>query len=249
MSNKPKHPKDHAATTPHENARDKYERHIDGDISVRGQIETHLPPDLRDKQDTERKEDKTHKKKDYRVSLLTLIAVAIYAGLTFWQGCLTRNLVLVSQRTYDASQRPYVGINVIRPQYLWIDAAGVASFEEPRPKEPANGLQVEVEFKNFGPVPGSNFIAKWKVYVGNTEAQMNSMPTTPTTIFPSQLYYLKGSFAGPEYQSVLRGEKILHFTVNIKYSGPGGDYGIDCTARQYSPDLNGFFDLGPCDKF
>jgi hypothetical protein len=93
---------------PDKSGRDQYKRHVDGDITVRGQIETHLPPEYVHQHDAERKEDKASHNKNFWVGLLTLLAVTIYAGLTFWQGTLTRELINQTQRNFESDQAPVV---------------------------------------------------------------------------------------------------------------------------------------------
>jgi hypothetical protein len=126
----------HSHSKPDNGGRDKYERHIDGDITVRGQLEVHAPPDLVQKEDAERKDDKTHKKKEFIVSTLTLGFVILYAGLTAWQASSTKSAVTEAQNANKiaiTANRPWIGQVegdlsdlIFRPQretmdiqYLW----------------------------------------------------------------------------------------------------------------------------------
>src|SRR5258708_5737621 len=75
---------------PNHNKAADHERYISGSVNVRGEIETKRPPDLAQEHNTERKEDNAHEKKKLVVEVATLVIVAIYAGLTAWQGCSTQ---------------------------------------------------------------------------------------------------------------------------------------------------------------
>jgi hypothetical protein len=93
---------------PHKDSREQNECHVSGDIHVRGEVESKLPPSLIEKYDTERKDDNTREGKRFVINfvlqLLTLIALIVYAGLAAWQGW-------SAQKTADSTvidRRPYV---------------------------------------------------------------------------------------------------------------------------------------------
>jgi hypothetical protein len=58
---------------------------VTGDIHVRGEIETKIPPNLAKKRDTAEEKKETREKRRFVVEVLTLIFVIIYAGITFFQ--------------------------------------------------------------------------------------------------------------------------------------------------------------------
>jgi hypothetical protein len=109
MSDKPKSHANQGHADPDKGGRDQYKRHVDGDITIRGQIETHVPPDAANQHDTEREEDKAQAKKNYIVGMLTLIAVCVYAVITFWQGCLTRTAISDARENFAQDERARVG--------------------------------------------------------------------------------------------------------------------------------------------
>jgi hypothetical protein len=85
---------------------------------VRGEIEVEISPSLATLHNTERREDTAHERKKFRVEIATFLAVLAYAGLTFWQGGLTRRLATTAEQSLTASkeqfrsdQRPYVWAN------------------------------------------------------------------------------------------------------------------------------------------
>jgi hypothetical protein len=101
---------------PDQDAIDNYERHINGDITVRGQLEVHAPPNLIQKEDTERDKDRTHTKKEFIVSLVTLGFVVFYAGLTAWLG----HSAKITADSAIIDQRPYVVIKfpILTPKFV-----------------------------------------------------------------------------------------------------------------------------------
>src|SRR5277367_4039703 len=82
--------KDKSHPDPRQGGRDQYRRHVDGDIRVSGQLEVHAPPDTVKGDNSHRKDEAAYRKRNFIVSLMTLLAVVIYAGLTAWQGCSTK---------------------------------------------------------------------------------------------------------------------------------------------------------------
>ncbi|MGC2196624.1 MAG: hypothetical protein WA628_18265 [Terriglobales bacterium] len=179
--------------------------------------------------------------------MLTLLTVAVYAGLTFWQGCLTRRLVTISQKTFDASERPYIGLFGIDVLHVWFDSQGnwhSATTEDTR----AIGMDFDAGIKNFGPVPGPNFSAEWKVFLNGRPLEEHRVPDLPTTLFPTQMVRLSGSIRGEDYKAIIKGGTISGFDVTIQYDTPSGQV-RECQKQQYSPEVNGFVSLGKCASF
>jgi hypothetical protein len=132
---------------PHKNEASDHERHVSGSVNVRGEIEAKRPPDLTQEHSTERKEDNAHNKNKFVVEVLTLIAVCIYAGLTAWQGCLTRTAINDAREHFIKDQRPYVfaraGDTVFNKD--WKDHPGTPPFSW------------TVDWINYGKTPAINF--------------------------------------------------------------------------------------------
>jgi hypothetical protein len=93
---------------PHQNERDNHERHIEGSIHVRGEIEAQRPPNLTQEHNAERKEDNAREKKKYVVEVITLILIAIYALITFFQACLTKRGIDNNAAQFLAENRPWL---------------------------------------------------------------------------------------------------------------------------------------------
>jgi hypothetical protein len=99
---------DERSPDPNKGGRDQYKRHIDGSIRVSGQVEVHPPPDSIETENADREDQKSHRNKNFVVSVLTLMAVVFYAGLTFWQGTLLRDSIRNTNNNFQKDQRPYV---------------------------------------------------------------------------------------------------------------------------------------------
>jgi hypothetical protein len=151
MTNKPQPQAKQSHSDPHKDGRDQYKRHIDGDITVRGQIETHVPPSAAEQHEAERKEDKRRDKNSFIVGVLTLIFVIIYAGLTALQ-------VWVTRVQFHKDQRPYVwiidynvggSIHIVEQDKMWINLSLV----------------------NYGKSPALHLRSAGKVFVGKDAMQ------------------------------------------------------------------------------
>jgi hypothetical protein len=109
--NKPKSDKNAGHPGPDQGGRDQYKRHVDGDITIRGQIETHFPPSVVEEQKTADKKDEAYKRKTFIAEIVTISLVTIYAGLTAWQACMTREIIKNTQENFNKSNRPFIGVN------------------------------------------------------------------------------------------------------------------------------------------
>src|ERR1051326_2932330 len=91
-------------SNPDQTGRDQYKRHIDGSITVHGQLETHLPPDLQQKQDTRDEEHDRREQKKFRVEVLTLLFVILGAGLTGIYVILTHDMATSNRNALSLTQ-------------------------------------------------------------------------------------------------------------------------------------------------
>lgn len=150
----------------------------------------------------------------------------------------------INKTAFDRAYRPYIGVNGAQGTYAWKDKNGNWHLNDIRIPQ-ARILSIRVEMKNFGPVPGSNFVARWKVFVGGVEQKQPPAQTRPSTFFPGQTRYLSGEIGTTDFPEVVSGRKSLYCEITIEYDGPTGHY-QECNKEQYSPDTVGFADLGPC---
>lgn len=227
------------------------ERHVTGDVHVGGKLEIDLSPNLVNKHDAERTEDGTKGDKQFFWSTLiqsaTLGAVVIYAGLTGWQGCMTRTLVKTAQNTYAASERPYVGTDAITVLYQCNSAKAAVVSMLPRPVGKCDAIELTARVKNFGPVPGTDFRMRWELYIdGVLEKDQPKIPDRPTTIFPSQVIETQGTVFSPIYDDLMAARKTLEVRLFVNYSGADGAYPPICEIQRFHPVVYEFVDLGPC---
>src|ERR1700685_11186 len=145
----------------------------------------------------------------------------------------------IARNTFNAVNRPYVGIEGIHPTYGFEpNQAGPAA------PETARSMKYWVTIKNFGPLPGTKFKASWKVFRNNQELPQSSYPELPNTINPTQTVQLGGEIGGADYAGVLNRTVVLAIEVTIQYSSLTGSY-KECTSHRYEPSLPAFLNLGP----
>jgi len=111
---------DQGKSDPHKDGADQYKRHIDGSVRVSGQIEVHPSPDSIKEDKADREHQRTHRNRNFVVSLLTLISVIIYAAIAAWQGCLTGKLVESGQQQTTAAQQQLQISRYQQRAFLWI---------------------------------------------------------------------------------------------------------------------------------
>lgn len=214
-------------------------------VLVSGSIQTHTTPETEKKNDAERKEDRRRESHKIWLERLTLLAIVVYAGITFWQGCLTRKVVEVAQETYESSQRPYIGVNVINRNFVYWDDKGIRHASSALIKEATN-MDFTAEMKNFGPVPGANFYPAWKVLWNDVALKgIDRIPDTPTTLYPSQTAVLYAQLSREEFASLMDGTGRLELQITVAYDGPTRHY-TECKRFQYANGIHAFFDLGAC---
>ena len=243
MTDKPKPHANQGHAGPDKDGREQYKRHIDGSITVRGEIETHVPPSAIQQHTAEREEDKRRAKKNYIVGVLTLVAVVIYAGIAAWQGWLTRKVMQIAQKTYDASERPYVGIKGVDAFYTGLTPDGKNEMVL-RPTQYSTAFSYRIGIQNFGPVPGDRYIAYQRIFLGQRELAFQNLEET-TTIFPTETLFEAGAIRGNDLVTLETKKELLVIHITIRYDGPSGKHYIYCEKQQYDPDVASFIDLGP----
>jgi hypothetical protein len=133
---------------PEKGSKDQYKRHIDGNITVRGELEVHQPPDAIEADNTERKDQKSNRNRTFLVSWLTLVAVVIYAGITFWQGCSAKKSADAAKDAANTAHDALVLVN--RP---WVGPMQGASLDVYRETSSSGYYLLKIPIKNSGPSP------------------------------------------------------------------------------------------------
>ncbi|HEY1993185.1 MAG TPA: hypothetical protein VGG81_02195 [Edaphobacter sp.] len=239
-----KHPKS-GSGKPHPNPNndggDDNKRKISGEIHVRGGIETNVPASLIEQYKTARNEDKSRDNWRFLVEILTLGAVIIYAGLTAWQGWMTRKLV----DTGRLSTRPYVGVDSIGVSFQSHKPNG-ERFLVPNPDDTTDAIGWSPAIKNFGTVPGYNEIGYQRVFINGAESNWYvKIPDEPGTIFPGQTLSLIGHTSPKEWPGIRDGRDTLTVDVHVEYDGPDKEHYKYCDRLQYSKNTYRFLNLGP----
>jgi hypothetical protein len=151
----------------------------------------------------------------------------------------TKDLVTIAQ----SANRPYIGVNGMNSDYFKIDRGGK---QQPAPPKDAFGMTYGVQIKNFGPIPGENFLPDWRVFMDGIEMK----PTVPVArrhpyeFFPTQTTEFRSTLAGPQYQDIIHRRKRMAIKVWVIYDG--GGHHETCTDIQYEPGASAFLPLGPC---
>jgi hypothetical protein len=124
-------------------------------VAVSGSIQVYRPPEIEQRHSTERKEDETTHKAERKedrgrettrmwLEGLTLLAVLVYAGITFWQGTLTRWIAVSADHARDDSR-----IQFIRDQRPYVWTAGMVPF----PIKTGDQIRANIYFVNYGKTP------------------------------------------------------------------------------------------------
>jgi hypothetical protein len=170
-----------------------------------------------------------------------------WQSLTLAQGWLTREILKVSQKTYEASERPYIGVENIPSGYVSKDKDGELK-SVPKPEKDAflTQFQFSAQIKNFGPVPGRNCAAHARAFWNDKEVpSAKRFSDTPTTIFPTEVVNIPGHIENSSVDSLVRGTGILELEIAIDYDTTTS-HDHSCTKYRYSSDDGGFALLGNC---
>jgi hypothetical protein len=145
--------KDQPHSEPNKGSTKKDACDVSGNIHVRGEIETHVPDDVKKKREAAEEKKEARDKFRLCVEITGLIIVIIYAGLTCWQAWETHNAVIAAQiantnagKALSEAHNQFVQQE--RP-YIWITRP---NFNPLRPGK----LSGSVSLRNFGKSPALN---------------------------------------------------------------------------------------------
>ncbi len=197
-------------------------------------------------------DDQEYRKKQLNLSWWLNLISGVGGGIAFLALlALVANAILIHQQnkiseaSSDLAYRPYVGTDGISLTYAWSDAKGATQVSVVRVPQ-AKVILFNANVKNFGPVPGTHYVGKWRVFLGGTELPANKVLDAPLTIFPSQTMHFEGRIGSPYYSSIISGETQLVIEITVEYDGPSGHY-KECDKQQFAPNNNAFMNLGACD--
>jgi hypothetical protein len=205
--------------------------------------------DFRNDYNAAQKSNTSQAKKQLAWSVISAVLLFIYAGFTYWQGHSAQKLVRIAQATFDASNRPYIGVDGFdtvhfghRPKQDRPKES--EDFTSPNPTPQTDHMLFRVVIKNFGPVPGTNFVAKWQIFADGKEIHPNvEIPDKSAVLFPTQPTMLGGFLGGADYKSLIGGSLTLRMKIYISYDGPQKHY-EECETVQYDHTVNRFLNLG-----
>jgi hypothetical protein len=215
-------------------------------VKVSGRAEVNLPQDFVKSYDAASDKDNGWNRKNFLASLVTMFIVSVYTAVAAWQGCSNQALVKISQRSFEASNRPYIGVDNIAVQHDGIGSDG-KPFYSPHPTPKTNRWVFSAIIKNFGTVSGTKFVSRWKIFIdGNEVPGGNFMPDKPFTMFPNQTIQMGQMAIGePAYREIMDGKKQLEVEIFLNYDGVGGPYS-ECQKGHYDAPIDRFINLGVC---
>ncbi len=170
----PKRPQDKQST--HEKDDATKEKSGNLHVHIEPGVEIDLVQGLKEQRETERQETTTYNKKQLFWTKIAAGLVLAYATLTLWQGFETHKIAEISKNTFNAVNRPYVGIE------------SVPTKRDDQKKT----LQFAVAVKNFGSVPAERAQIRWKAFLGGQLIPGPRIPDSPASLFPGNTVYFRG---------------------------------------------------------
>ena len=204
-------------------------------VHIESEVQIDVVKDLKDQHKAERAEDKATSNKQLFWTKVATALIFVYTAFSGWQ-------LKIARDTFNAANRPYVGINGMAVVYTPSVVTNSEQVNE-MPNNETVALSFRVEIKNFGPVPAMEETDDWKVFIDGIEQPKTKVADSPRTVFPGQLLYLSGTIGGGDFQAIQSGGKKLVIDVWEDYTGAAGHY-KSCEREQYAPNYRAFFNLG-----
>jgi hypothetical protein len=143
----------------------------------------------------------------------------------------------IAHNTFDALNRPYVGVEGIFPAYE--NQTGLVTN-----RKLATSMKVSTHVKNFGPVAGTEFSLFERAFIDGKK-----ITQTPgriqITIYPTQEVGQEVVIGFRDYPNIISKSSVLVLEITIQYTGPSGTY-TECDAQKYEPDVGSFTLSGHC---
>jgi hypothetical protein len=154
----------------------------------------------------------------------------------------SHKLAETARKTYDNSNRPYVGVAKVEASFIGPDGKGGLT-NQTKCSPDTYGMKVSADLKNFGALPGTHTNSGWAITVGGVETKKGGASSTDEVIFPTQSFYFKSWFYGAEYTDISHGTTPVIVDVWTSYDGPSGHYKY-CTRSQYVANTCEFVSSG-----
>jgi hypothetical protein len=181
------------------------------------------------------------------IAFIALISLIANAFILQRQLTTMREANINAKAVNDLQYRPYIGVDEVSTMHLYKDSRGNwRDSQNPTPQ--TDRMVFRATMKNFGPVPGLNYKADWRVFVDGGELPgITDALSTPFKLFPTQSTHLQGAINPPTYKAIMDGERQLTIEVTMEYDYPNG-HEKECQKYKYMPGPNGFAMLGACGK-
>jgi hypothetical protein len=222
-------------------------------VYVEPGVQIDLVQDLKEQHEAEQSKADAHNKKQLFWTKVAAFLVLVYAGITGWQACLTREAINNNAKQFQINQRPYVWTTNMRPkisivagQRMWANIA-MADYG----KSPA--LRTRIIGKIFIGTTAKSDAASWfsslgeNAFVDSEQSELVVPPGIPSTFAPETKDNSGGGFGGggfftvmsdhvlgqPDVDYILRTEESAVIVARLQYfDGFGNRYWSDvCMSR------------------
>jgi hypothetical protein len=194
--------------------------------------------------DPDKKKKETRERWTFIVTIGTAVIILIYTTVAALQWYALLDTNRIARDTFNAANRPYVGVNTVSVFHMGPDSKG--NMVTSRDRTPQTTMLVfTVEIKNFGTAPALNAREDWRAFVDGVEQGRSEVPASATTHFPTESTYLKGLIGTTDYRAIVESTKALEFQVTMGYDWPL-HHEEECAKYRYNPTTNMFMSLGAC---
>lgn len=126
-------------------------------VYVEPGVEIDLVQDLKQKYETASTEANAHNNRQLLWAKISAGLIFVYAGLTFWQACTTRDILNTTRDQFQRDQRPYVIVEGCSIGQLGVPKSQIVVGQP---------FGVDVHFKNVGKTPALNVLIHRHVVFG-----------------------------------------------------------------------------------
>jgi hypothetical protein len=143
---KSNHPKNDHSEAQQNEAKESTKRHV----YVEPGVQIDLVKNFRESYESAQTQNTAHNEKQLRWTKVSAALILVYAGITLWQACLTRDVANTAQKQFQQDQRP------------WIWSASV----QPRTMVSSQRLQADIHLVNYGKSPALEAQGVGKMFFG-----------------------------------------------------------------------------------
>lgn len=163
-----------------------------------------------------------------KATIYIAVATVINVLVAAYTGYKTSEYTKITNKIYESSNRPYVGIFSITPTKL----------------EDRRKIHINIQSKNFGNVPASSarlrFVAQLDGY-GKPDIKNRSYDLY-CNIFPQNTYDY-GMFMSSNYTEITSGKSVFELLITITYKGVDDKPYKDYERWRYDSESNSFYPI------